>query len=248
MTFLTIFEVTEILCSFRLVIEGKTGTEIPESSRLEFSEKFQANNSNLSDAKDNTSRPLNRGSIADLPLFSNLWEVQGMRFLAKDGLFCFIIICNFGSFKNPFSLIAIMSEFYFRFRRFFLLVQTKEVISTNHGSSISCWKPMRGLRFDMLLTMQDIDINFNLSLLTKFTSSSRGTAFKHLTKEHLSNDHKGHPNLPENSHKLCDKMGVSHCERDGEPMVTETTTWLEFLNRGKAIVEQILGSEEIINP
>ena len=186
MTFLTIFEVTEILCSFRLVIEGKTGTEIPESSRLEFSEKFQANNSNLSDAKDNTSRPLNRGSIADLPLFSNLWEVQGMRFLAKDGLFCFIIICNFGSFKNPFSLIAIMSEFYFRFRRFFLLVQTKEVISTNHGSSISCWKPMRGLRFDMLLTMQDIDINFNLSLLTKFTSSSRGTAFKHILPRNIS--------------------------------------------------------------
>ena len=31
---------TEILCSFRLVLEGKTGKEIPVSSRLEFSEKF----------------------------------------------------------------------------------------------------------------------------------------------------------------------------------------------------------------
>ena len=71
MTFLTIFEIMEILCSFRLVIEGKTGKEIPESSRLEFSEKFLANNCNLSDAEDNTSRPLNRGSMADLPLFSN---------------------------------------------------------------------------------------------------------------------------------------------------------------------------------
>ena len=32
MTFLTIKGVTEILCSFRLVLEGKTGKEIPESS------------------------------------------------------------------------------------------------------------------------------------------------------------------------------------------------------------------------
>ena len=33
MTFLTFLGVTEI-CSFRLVLEGKTGKEIPESSRL----------------------------------------------------------------------------------------------------------------------------------------------------------------------------------------------------------------------
>ena len=40
MTFLNILGVTEILCSFRLVLEGKTGKEVPESSRLEFFEKF----------------------------------------------------------------------------------------------------------------------------------------------------------------------------------------------------------------
>ena len=40
MTFLTILGVTEILCSFRLVLERKTGKEIPESSRLDFLEKF----------------------------------------------------------------------------------------------------------------------------------------------------------------------------------------------------------------
>ena len=33
MTFLTIFGVTEILWSFRLDLEEKTGKEIPESSR-----------------------------------------------------------------------------------------------------------------------------------------------------------------------------------------------------------------------
>ena len=36
MTILTILEFIEILCSFRLVLEGKTGKEIPESSRLGF--------------------------------------------------------------------------------------------------------------------------------------------------------------------------------------------------------------------
>ena len=44
MTFLTIFEIMEILCNFRLFLEGKTGKEIPESSRLQFLEKVLANN------------------------------------------------------------------------------------------------------------------------------------------------------------------------------------------------------------
>ena len=39
--------------------------------------------------------------------------------------------------------------------------------------------------------------------------------------------------------------GASHCEYDGKSMETETTTWSEFLDRGKAIVEQILAPEEI---
>ena len=51
--------VTEILCSFKLVLEGKRGKEIPESSRLQFLEKFLAYNFALSDAENNTSGPLN---------------------------------------------------------------------------------------------------------------------------------------------------------------------------------------------
>ena len=76
MTFLTILGVMEILCSFRLVLEGKTGKEIPESSRLEFLEKFSANNFALSDAEDNTSGPLNRGGIVDLPLLRTLLAIR----------------------------------------------------------------------------------------------------------------------------------------------------------------------------
>ena len=76
MTFLTILGVTEILFSFRIVLEGKTGKEILESSRLEFLDKFWANNFALSDAEDSTSRLLNRGGIADLPLLRTLLAIR----------------------------------------------------------------------------------------------------------------------------------------------------------------------------
>ena len=67
MAFLTNLGVTELLCCFRLVLERKTGKKIPESSRLEFLENILANNFDLSDAEDNTSKPFNRRGISDLP-------------------------------------------------------------------------------------------------------------------------------------------------------------------------------------
>ena len=71
MTFVTILGVTEILYSFRLVLEGKTDKVITKSSRLELLEKFSVNNFALSDAENNTSGQFNRGGIADLPLLRN---------------------------------------------------------------------------------------------------------------------------------------------------------------------------------
>ena len=44
MALLTILGVTEILCSFKLVLEGSAGKEIPESSKIEFFKRFLANN------------------------------------------------------------------------------------------------------------------------------------------------------------------------------------------------------------
>ena len=76
MTFLTILGVTEILSSLRLVLEGKTSKEIPESSRLEFFKEFLGNNFALSEAKDNTSGPLNSGGIPDLPLLKALLAIH----------------------------------------------------------------------------------------------------------------------------------------------------------------------------
>ena len=59
-----------------MVLEGKAGKEIPESSRLGFLEKFSANNFALSDAEENTSGSLNRGGIADLPLLRTLLAIR----------------------------------------------------------------------------------------------------------------------------------------------------------------------------
>ena len=38
--------------------------------------------------------------------------------------------------------------------------------------------------------------------------------------------------------------GASRCEFDGKSIETEITTWSDFYNGEKAIVEQILASEE----
>ena len=61
---------------FQISSRRETGKEIPESSRFEFLEEFLANNSALSDAEDNTSGPLNRGGIADLPLLRTLLAIR----------------------------------------------------------------------------------------------------------------------------------------------------------------------------
>ena len=54
----------------------KTGKEMPQSSRLEFLERFLVNKFALSDAEDNTSGPLNRGGIADLSLLRTLLAIR----------------------------------------------------------------------------------------------------------------------------------------------------------------------------
>ena len=56
---------------------------------------------------------------------SNLPNILRAKILVSGGLFSFISICRFGSFKNPLT-ITNLPEFYFRFRRFILLVQMKK--------------------------------------------------------------------------------------------------------------------------
>ena len=139
--------------------------------------KFLVNNFALSDAEGNTSGLLNRWDIADLPLLRTLlaihqksWEPRFWEVMDS----CFSRICKFGSFKNPFATITSLSELYFWFRRFILLVQTKYEVWQQH----KLLKTMKMRKFDLILMMRDIYINSNLNLLTKFTSSSRITNFK----------------------------------------------------------------------
>ena len=127
------------ICSFRLVLEGKTGKEIPESSKLEFLEKLLGNNFVLSDEEDNTSGALNREGIVDLPLLRLLNSNSPKpKFLGSDGLFWYSSTYKFGSFKNLFAIITCLYKLYFRFRKFILLMQMKKMISMNYDSCISC--------------------------------------------------------------------------------------------------------------
>ena len=142
MTFLTILGVMEIICSFRLVLEGKTGKEIPESSRFEFMEKFLANNFALSDAEDNTSGPLNRGGIADLPLLRTLLAIRQKSrepsFWEVMDSFVLVAYASLAASRTLLQRLLACLNFILDSEDLILLVQTKKVISMDYGSSTSC--------------------------------------------------------------------------------------------------------------
>ena len=195
-----------------------------------FRKVVSANNFALQDAEDNTSGPLNRGDIPDLPLLWTLLAIpqksRGPRFRGVIGLFCFISIYTFRSFKNPFATIINLSELYFRFRRFILFVKTKKMISMNYHS----WKPRRWVKFDLMLTIKDIYINTNLNPLTKFTSSSRSSEFRNILQWNISK-------MITKTVPISTRMVLTYVMKPSIPlwiwwksMVTETTTWSEFSN------------------
>ena len=79
------------------------------------------------DPEDNTFGLLNKTSLGDLPFLRTLFSNRILRakFLKSGRCFSFISICKFGSFNNTLAMINSLSELYFRFRRFIMLVQTK---------------------------------------------------------------------------------------------------------------------------
>ena len=155
MAFSTILGLTEILCSFRLVLEGKKGKEIPITIRVF---RFLANNFALSDAEDNTSGPLNWGGITDLSLLRTLLAIrQKSRHPSVLEVMDPFVLLLYASLAA--SRITSLSELYFRLKRFILLVSTKKVISLNYESRKSSW---RWVRLDLILTKRDICINSNL--------------------------------------------------------------------------------------
>ena len=146
MTFLTILGVTEILCCFKLVLERKSVKEISESSRLDFLEKFSANSFALTDAEDNTSGPLSRGGIADLPLLRTLLAISQK---SKEPIFwkvmdsCFVSLCKFGSLRTLLQQLPACLNFTLDSKDFFCWCKQKKVISMNYGSWISSRKPLK---------------------------------------------------------------------------------------------------------
>ena len=120
----------------------------------------------------------------------------------------------------------------------------KKVISMSYGSSTSSWKPWRWMRLDLIFSMRDIYINSNLNPLTKFTSSSRSTEFKDILRWNISQ-------MITKTIPISTRIVISYAIKrgipwwiDGKSMETEKTAWSEFPNGGKAVVEQILASEE----
>ena len=107
MTFLTILGATEILCGFRWVLEGKTGKEIPELSRLEFLKRFSANNFALSDAEDNTS--------------GNLPKVPRAKFVQR------LLACL------NFTLDSEDLSFWYKRKKWFLWTVAAAQAAENHG-------------------------------------------------------------------------------------------------------------------
>ena len=83
-----------------------------------------------------------------------------------------------------------------------------------------------------------------MNSLTKFTSRSKSTRFKDILPWNISQViPKTVPISTRIVKSYAMKWGI-HYEFDGKSMETETTTWSEFPNEGKPIVEQILASEE----
>ena len=161
---------------------------------------------------------------------------------------CFISIIKFGSFKNPFAMITSLSELYFRFRWFILLMQMRKVISMNYGSITSSWKLWRCVEVDLIPLMRSIYINSNLNPLTKFTNSSRSNEFKNILPWNISQ-------MITKTVPISTRIAISnvmkqatHCEYCGKSVETETTTWSEFPSGRNFIAEQILVSEKERHP
>ena len=130
-----------IFMQFQTSSGMETCKEIPELSRLKFLEKFSANNFALSDPEENTSRPLKRGGIADLPLLRILLAIyqksqEQIFWEVTDSCFCqHMEVCQLQEpFCNDYFCLCELS---FIFRLFYFLVQSKKVISMNYGSSMS---------------------------------------------------------------------------------------------------------------
>ena len=121
------------MIQFQIILEGKTGNEIPECSILESLEKFLSNDFALSGVEDNTYGPLNRGSIADLAIRQNSRELSFWEVMDSFGL---VAYASLASSRTLLQRLLACLKFTLDSVDLFLL-QTKKMISMNYGSSTS---------------------------------------------------------------------------------------------------------------
>ena len=136
--------VTEILCSFRLVLEGET-CEGTDSSRLEFLEMFLGKYFVLSGAEDNNSELLNREGIADLPLLRTLLAIcqrsQGPSFWEVMDSFVFLAYASLAAPRTllqwllAYVNVIIYSDLFcwYKPKKWFLWTMTAAQATENHG-------------------------------------------------------------------------------------------------------------------
>ena len=85
MTFFIILGVIKIL-SFKLVLEGKTGKEIPESSRLEFLENFLGNSFALSEVEGIFNEQHKGGELGNINenILLSLFQIKKISHVTKE--------------------------------------------------------------------------------------------------------------------------------------------------------------------
>ena len=125
--------------SLKLVLEGKTGKEIPRSSRLEFLENVFSKQFALLNVENNTSWPWNRRGMADFVLLRILFAIrQKSREPSSWEMMDSFALLAYTSLTSLRTLLQqLLPSLNFRFCRFILLVQTKNVISINYDSNTS---------------------------------------------------------------------------------------------------------------
>ena len=183
--------VTGILCSFRLVLEGKTGNKIPELSGSEFLEKFSANNFALWDAENNTSRLLNRGGIADLALLRTLlaihqksqeriyWEVMdSFVLLAYASFVASRILLQWSLPCQNFTLDSEDLSFWNKQKKWFLWAMAAAQAAENHGDE---WDLTWYFKWEIYTSIPTWTYSQNSLVAVEALSlkiSSRGTSLK----------------------------------------------------------------------
>ena len=172
-----------VLCSFRLVLAGKTGEEIPESSRLEFIEEFSANIFASWDAEDNTSGPLFRGGIPNVPSLRTLLairqEFRELSFWEVMHSFVLLAYSSLAASRTRLQRVLACLNFtlgsedlfcWYKRKTWFLWTMAAAQAAENHGDDRGLVRYFRWGIYTSILTLtysQD-----------RFTNSSRSTEFK----------------------------------------------------------------------